>query len=366
MTKRTRLFLVIAAGILVTGLGTGLLAAYKTGGFQNLVLIGSDGPDELSYIPKNARMVAYADVRAIMTSDLRQKFHAMQQQRGASADPSTPPRDPSQTFQAQTGINIETDVDHVLAAAIGSQSGDRREDRPVLLVHGRFDEVRIEGLIREHGGTVEDYKGKRLLTQNEQHLAVAFVEPGLVAAGSPEDVRLAIDTKAGTITVKDNPDVMRLVKDIDDGTAWAVARFDAVAETGRIPGSVASQLPAVNWFAATGHIDDGVRGSVRAEARDEMAAKDLQEVIRGFMALARLQAGQHAEFGALINSLELSGQGNTVVLGFAIPPELIDTIGAMRADRGRSPGTAPARPDGSRRPARPRPDARPGQGGASL
>jgi len=361
MTKRTRLFVLIAAGILVAGLGTGLLAAYK-GGFQGLVLIGSDGPDELAYIPKDARMLAYADVHAIMSSDLRQKIHAMQQAR-PPADPSAPSQDPPKNFQSETGINIETDVDHVVAATIGAQTADQHGDRPLVLARGRFDTVRIEGVIRQHGGTAEDYKGKRLLTQNEQHVAVAFVEPDLVAVGSPEDVRLAIDTKAGSVTVKDNPDVMRLVKDIDDGTAWAVARFDAVAGSGRIPGNLASRMPAVNWFAVTGHIDDGVRGSLRAEARDEASAKDLQEVIRGFMALGRLQAGQHAEFAALINSLELSGQGNTVTLGFAVPREMIDTLGAMSADRGRPPSDRPAAP---RRLSRPRPDAQPGAGGASL
>ena len=41
MTKRTRLFVVIAAGILVVGLGTGLLASYM--GIQNLTLIGGNG-----------------------------------------------------------------------------------------------------------------------------------------------------------------------------------------------------------------------------------------------------------------------------------------------------------------------------------
>jgi len=46
MTKRTRLFVVISAGILVVGLGTGLLASYM--GIQNLTLIGGNGPEEFA------------------------------------------------------------------------------------------------------------------------------------------------------------------------------------------------------------------------------------------------------------------------------------------------------------------------------
>jgi hypothetical protein len=45
MTKKTRLFLLIAAGVLVVGLGTGLIASYI--GLPALALGGAEGPDEL-------------------------------------------------------------------------------------------------------------------------------------------------------------------------------------------------------------------------------------------------------------------------------------------------------------------------------
>ena len=43
MTKRTRLFMLIAVGILVAGLGTGLVASYM--GIQGLSVISGNGPD---------------------------------------------------------------------------------------------------------------------------------------------------------------------------------------------------------------------------------------------------------------------------------------------------------------------------------
>ena len=73
MTKRTRLFLFVATGVLVAGLGTGLLASYM-GGIQSLVLIGSNGPADLAYVPADAKVVAYANVRDVMDSQLRQKL----------------------------------------------------------------------------------------------------------------------------------------------------------------------------------------------------------------------------------------------------------------------------------------------------
>ena len=77
MTKRTRLFLSIAAGVLVAGLGTGLVASYM-GGFQGLTIVGGDGPEELAYVPSDARFVAYADVRDVMSSEVRRKLSLTQ------------------------------------------------------------------------------------------------------------------------------------------------------------------------------------------------------------------------------------------------------------------------------------------------
>src|SRR5512139_2636079 len=141
MKRRTRLFLSLAVGVLVVGLGTGLLAAYV--GIQNFTIIGGNGPDELSYVPSDARMVAYADVRNVVNSELRQKMRQFE-----------PSQDQKNEFEAATGIDIERDVDHLLAAAWLS-AGETAQGQPLMLARGRFDEGRIEGLVREHGGTVE-------------------------------------------------------------------------------------------------------------------------------------------------------------------------------------------------------------------
>jgi hypothetical protein len=332
MTKRTRLFVAVASGILVLGLGTGLLASY-VGGFQNLTIIGGDGPSELAYVPADARFVGYADVRDVMGSEVRRKLSALQPGTNSGAE----------HFKEQTGIDLETDVDYVVASLSGSDPTEG--EPPFVLVRGRFDQVRIEGLIRDQGGMVEDYQGSRLLVHEDKKLAVVFLEPGLVAVGSPVAVRRSIDTKTDGSSVKTNDELMRLVRDIDDGDAWVVARFDALAG-GRLPPAVASQLPPINWFSARGFVDTGLQGQLRVETRDEAAAQNLQEVIRGFLALGRLQSGQHPEIAEFLNSVQLSGDGKTVSLSFSLPSDMIDALGALRAERSR-PVPAPApRPDG--------------------
>lgn len=321
MTRKTRLFLLIAAAVLAIGLGTGLIASYV--GLPTLALTGPDGPEELQYLSPDSKVVAYANVRDVMNSELRQKIQQIR-----------PERERHNDFEEKTGIDIERDID-VVVASLATPSNDG--ENPLVLARGRFDNVRIEGLVREHGGRVTEYRGKRLLTGVHEHgreMAVAFVEPGLIAFGSADGVRGAIDRRNGGQSITDNDEVMALVRDIDDGNAWAVGRFDAIASSAKLPREVASQLPPINWFAASGHVNGGIRGMIRAEARDETAAQNLRDVARGFMALAKLQAGSKPELTTLINSLELGGTGKTVSLAFSLPSEVIDLLGAAgRAHR---------------------------------
>src|SRR5947208_692374 len=103
MTKRTRYFMAVSAGIVVVGLGSGLVAFYG-GGFPSLSASRS-GPAELSYVPADSAVVAFANVREVMDSQLRQRLKTV-----------LPEEKGQQEFQAQTGIDIERDIDYVVAA----------------------------------------------------------------------------------------------------------------------------------------------------------------------------------------------------------------------------------------------------------
>lgn len=348
MTKKTRLFLLVAGGVLVVGLGTGLVASYM--GLPAFAVVGSDGPAELKFVPADATVVAYANVRDVMNSELRQKVRELR-----------PDNPQAGHFEAETGINIENDIDAVVASM---GMADNRAETALVIARGRFDAVRIEGLIREHGGQATQYKGKRLLTHrggphsqpDQGEMALAFVEPGLVAFGSAPAVRQAIDRSEGGRNITTNEEVMGLVRDIDDGNAWAVGRFDALASRAKLPPAVTKQLPPINWFAASGHVNGGLRGMVRAEAHDEAAAQNLRDVVRGFMALARMQSSATPELSTMVNSLELGGDGKTVSLAFSLPSEIIDLIGAATkrprpdADLPLPAPPAPPPPRGPRQP----------------
>lgn len=354
MTKKTRYFMGGSAAILVAGLGTGLVAYYG-GGFPSLSASRS-GPSELSYVPADATVVAFANVREVMGSQLRQRLKQVMPQETGQKE-----------FEQQTGIDIERDIDYVVAAMTAA---DPQNANGLVVARGRFNTTQLETLAREHGGVVEDYKGKRLIRVSSEvertdipqppklahNVMVAFLEPGLVGIGSEVAVKGAIDAQLTAHSITSNNEMMELIADIDSGNnAWAVGRVDAIANQTKMPAEIAGKLPEVKTFAVMTHIDGGVTGSLRAEARDDQSAENLRQVVQGLLALGRMQTDPKAT--ALLNSLQLSGTGTTVKLSFAVPSEVLDMIPTQKMikDGGAMPH-APHAPQAPKPPTPPTPD----------
>ena len=100
---------------------------------------------------------------------------------------------------------------------------------------------------------------------------------------------------------------MDLVHDIDASNAWAVGRFDALISHANLPEGVASQIPRGAWFSASGHVNGGRQWLLRAETRDEQAGQNLRDVVKGFLALASMQAGSKPEMQALVRRCRSAG-----------------------------------------------------------
>jgi hypothetical protein len=127
--------------------------------------------------------------------------------------------------------------------------------------------------------------------------------------------------------VTGNEELMNLVRSLDtSGNAWAVGRFDALTSRARLSQDVAGRLPAITWFSVSGRVNGGIHGIIRAEARDDEAANNLRDVVRGFLALAKMQAGARPELQLMMQSLELGGAGKTVALSFAVPADVFDLM----------------------------------------
>ena len=348
MTVRTRYFVIVSLLVIVVGLGTGLVAYYV--GFPTNAFFSRGGPEELRFLPSSASVIAYADVREVMASELRQRFR--------KAVAAGAQENGQREFQNLTGINIETDIERVIACFDVSTSGAKGMGEGLVLARGTFDDTKIEALMREHGARPENYKGKRLIVadrftppfpgadnngsndptqfpqftppQNSEKFSLAFMEPGLIALGSRTLVQHAIDLQVGGgASAATNDDLVSHVRAMEGGNVWAVGRMDVLRARAKLPDIVANQLPPITWFSVRGRIDGGLQALLSAEARDDESANNLRDVVRGFLALAKLQTSSKPEFQRFVQSLELSGAGRTVALSLDVPSQVFDTLGAI-------------------------------------
>jgi hypothetical protein len=334
MTNKSRYFLVAAAAILILGVGGGLIAYLV---YQRAAGVPPGVPVEVQYVPADAALVAYVNVRTVMRSDLHR---ALAPAAGAESRKEHVMRD-------FAGIDVEKQVDHVLAyvepststaASQAPEPGRGQAPQAMALVQGDFDQARVEQFIRDHGGTIEDYRGRHISIHRKgsEEMGVGFVRPDLIAIGQAALVRRALDRPestgdaAGDKNLTTNTEVMRLIREASGSTAWAVGHFDAVKAGMRLPPAVANQVPPVRLVSAIADVNGGLKGTIKAEMADEPAAEQLREVVRGFIALARMQSSGKPEFDGAMKSIQLSGTGRTVQMTFALSPDMIRALAPHR------------------------------------
>lgn len=332
---RTRFFLLGSAAVLVGGLAAGT-AAY-IGGVHTPAFASQAGPDDLSLVPAGAAMVAYANVQDVMQSEFRQRLTA-------AVDAKSEGR---LKFQEETGIDLERDIDSVVAAATPETGGSAQEFGFVAL-RGRFDTTRIEALVSARGGVLDEYRGARLLVPAERALeeespedgiersprrhgrpGIALVDANLVMVGTLDALKAAIDRHhdQGPSILSDG-EFVRMLENLDSGsTMWAIARSSVLmGGTGEASSQVASKLPGVKWVAASGHVNGGLRATMQAEAKDAEAGKNLREIVQGALAIARLQADGQPELQPLLRTLQVEGTGTGVSVRVEMPAELIEVL----------------------------------------
>lgn len=348
MAPTTRNFLIGSSLIVVVGLCTGLVAYYG----DNLSGRGVRESD-LQYIPADVTAVAYADVRDIMNSPFHQKLRQV-----------LPSGEGKNEFVEETGIDVDKDIDTVVAGFAGTGPND---GRAVVILRGRFDQARIEGLATRSGAVAETYNSMRLLAGLGNQApaprpdgtprpvpALAFLGDGVLALGDVEGLKRAIDASGQGQDITSNPEAMRMVAGVENaGNAWMVGRVSALGEAHDLPEEVRSRLGGLDWIALSANIDSGVNAMLRAEARDDKSGQELRSILNGALAAARMFGGQDPRVEAALNTVRSSGSGRNVEVSFSVPAELIDLMGQAHM-REMAPAPVPPVP-----PAAPVPPALP-------
>jgi hypothetical protein len=85
-------------------------------------------------------------------------------------------------------------------------------------------------------------------------------------------------------------------------------------------------LPALQSVTVTGDLDPQVSLQVVGGAKDALAAKNLADVVRGFVALVSLQAQQKPELQQLASAFTVATEEDRVLVSARIPYEMIEAL----------------------------------------
>ena len=281
-------------------------------------------PAEALVLPADTTFVVGLDVKRFAASPFYKKYG----RKGAPQDFAD--------LEEKTGINPERDVDLVVLA--GNKAMERGQ--PVVLVSGTFDRYKLgRALETKKGVTWKKENGVTtyLFAEGTKGAhALAFLDDRTLVLGSQQAVEATAASHAGgTRALRRNAALMDLLGRVKPGsTFWMVGDQTLLSNLPKtIPAPGAAQgtssemtLPALKTLTVTGDLDPVVSVDVTGGASDEAAAKNLADIVRGFVALAVLQANQRPELKSLASAVSVTTETNQVHVTARFPYELLDAL----------------------------------------
>jgi hypothetical protein len=334
--SRSRLTVLASSIVVVLGLVAGLGALWLN---QARAAVGPL-PGEALVLPGDARFVMGFDVKRFTASPFYARFAS---ERGMQPEAL-------RELEAKTGLNPARDIDQIV---IVGTAGVPKGSPGLAMALGRFDLYKIgraletEGKVSGHN--VEGVSVYVFKEEEASSMALAFLDENALLFGPRGQVEAAVSSRTrGETPLKGNTVLMGLVEKVRPGfTFWMVGDQSLLAgmpTSVPAPGASADgatvSLPALKSLTITGDLDPQVLLSITGEAADELAAKNLADVVRGFVALMSLQARQKPELQQLASAFTVATEQNRVLVNARVPYELLD---ALREKAKPAPEAAPAK-----------------------
>ncbi len=224
-----------------------------------------------------------------------------------------------------TGFDPRRDLQEVLIGTVGEPG----QKKGLVLARGTFDTARIFAAAQLGGHTVETYKGVNILTGNEDSMthAVAFLDDSIAVAGDLDSVHGAIDRRSRGNSL--DPTLAAKVDQLSSSLdAWSVSTvpFAALADQ-KVPNVNLSQMLNSNVLKSILQTSGGVKfgaiirlsgEAVARSAQDATALADVAQFL-GNMVQANAPAASAAAITALVQSISVQADGNTVKFALSIP-----------------------------------------------
>jgi len=269
-------------------------------------------PDEstLKYFPPETEGIAFADIAALRNAALVQDVLNKGEFRSLSPAISE--------FVEQTGFDIRRDLDRV---TIGKISAQER----LVVATARYDHFKTEQFLREKGKEPEVYLGQSVYRDDAR--AVTFLD-NVVLFGTANAVKTAINRMTYPGSMQIGNDLLEAIRTIESGNqVWAVGSFsqeDLPTGGVRESGPVAEILKSLQHGTYQMRVDRDVHARATGNFADADSAKNLADMARGLIALAKLQvAKQQPDLVHLLDGIQVTSNGSSVVAQIDEPGDLL-------------------------------------------
>ena len=294
------MLLAFAALALFPGLGVSAAAAGPSGA-------------QMSIVPADAQWVMHLDMEKFVSSAL---FKLLTDVKGGPGIQLK-----AEQFAGKFKMDPLKDIRDV---TVFGRAGAGEE--PVVAVSGNFDQAHILGLLKTESSFKETPYGKHTLySWDGEHFGV-FVNDGLALITEKEaDIKSALDALEGkTKNVSASPLLSLLKKE----SGKAMIEF-ALADISRLTGQVkdagaAQALPAMltQMQSITGFVSetgDKLNMKIEIGAESDQVATNIEQAIRGLLALMNLQFKEDAQFVTQRLNVQTDGKRVRIDASYLIP-----------------------------------------------
>ncbi len=301
--------------------------------------------DPLSLVPPGAASVAVVHLDRLRSSPLSAKLFT-------DADHMTADGDAAR-FLAEANLNPKRDVDTVVISSQPAEMGNT----PVLaLFFGRFDPARLTAAAEERGAQrrsspAGDYELLPEKSEKARKGAVAFVDPGLVIAGTESEVVDALAARAagGTGFVSGAGLGRQLSRVHRDAAAWVLVDVNRYPGLQRKAGdahvhaggdaeavtAVVSAMKSVTLFTADATpSSDGLDLAATGLVADGETRQLLEDSLRGLLAMWRLAVQEKSpELVSALRKFQIASDDSGVTIRGTLPASLLRSMAEKAHER---------------------------------
>jgi hypothetical protein len=323
--SRSRLVVLISMAVV----GVGSLAAVGAFFLDPARAAVGPLPAEGLLLPADARFVVGLDAKRFTASPLYKRFQAQ-------ARP-----DAFRELEERTGLDPERDVDQVLIAGQATKGAGPG----LAIVLGSFDTYKIGRSIETSkdkdkvvGRTFVGYTEYVFNEGGREAVAVAFLDRQALLIGRQAAVEAALSGRAnGGAPLRANASIMGLLERVKPGSTFWMVGDQSLLQN--LPGTVPSptgngasiELPALKSLIVTGDLEPVISLAITGDAADEAAAKNLANIVSGFVSLVALQASQKPELRDLTQAISVATERSHVLVNARVPYEMLEALQPKKA-----------------------------------